>query len=327
MNPIISFISGIIASMTPCIIVLLPILLYRFHNKKKVEYKEIFLFSIGFLVPFIIIGSLFSSLYNSSIQDGIKLGMGLLFIIIGILAIKNKINPMNIKIVKNPLLFGALFSFALSINPCTIPYTGLILTLSKTEILFQMFIFGLGLITPSIIFGIIGQKLINFSKTNSNVIKKITHLMNFILIASGIYIITTLREFSRKDSLTTIIFIIFIFIILIRSYFLINTKKDLKKPINIILFISLILILFAATYHCDHFIKENKLNQNSFTFTDFANLNQSVQQSLLEHESCNIHNENCETCKRCTYIFGFATFLGFSSIILTNKINSKRSKK
>lgn len=304
MNPFLSLSSGIIASFTPCVIVLFPVVMYRFFNSDKREYKQYIYFIFGFLLSFLIMGVFLRGLFNSSIVNGIKLGLGILFVVLGILSLMDRMNPLNFPIIKNPFLFGITFSLALSFNPCTLPYIGVLILLDKMSLFINMIMFGLGLLAPSVLFAIFGSKIIDYAKRTGKILHHINKLMSVVLVASGLYLAYSIKSFGKMDLYTSSGLLIIIFIVIIRSFFLINNSKDLLKPKNILLVLSLILLMYATIVHCDH----------------------SIPKEDSEILSCGL-NTTCEVCKTCLNIFFLSSGLGIVGVALTSKLNFKKTLK
>ena len=69
MNIILSLASGIIAAFTPCVIVLFPIVLYRFFNKEK-HFLDYGKFILGFIIAFVLFGYLLFYISDSGTDYG-----------------------------------------------------------------------------------------------------------------------------------------------------------------------------------------------------------------------------------------------------------------
>lgn len=313
MNPILSFISGIIAAFTPCVIILIPIVLYRFSNKEKLNVKEFLTFILGFLVSYVFLGYIIDGLFTSFIQNGIKVGFGLLFVVLGLLSLGNRINPLNFPLLKSPLLFGISFSFIVSLNPCTIPYLSLIISLNqKSQVILNIASFGLGLLVPSISFAVIGKSVLKFANTNANLFHKVNQLMSVILVFSGVYLALTIKSFQRYDIYISSLFLLIVFAIILKCYFIINTKKDLFKIKNVLLLLSLLLILLGAMSHCNSYVKHES------NYLEYNNI-ESFSHYNHEELSCSSVDLNCSVCTRCISIFTLALFFGALSILFSNK--------
>ena len=159
MSLIISYFSGLVAAFTPCVIVLMPILLYRFFHENKKDFLNFSIFTTSFILSYLIFGFFLSSLFTSSFQNGIRVGLGFLFVILGILALMSRLNPINFPLFKSNITLGIIFSLIISFNPCTIPFLSVIISLNTNfNIIINMLLFALGIITPSIFFAFFSKK-------------------------------------------------------------------------------------------------------------------------------------------------------------------------
>lgn len=309
MGILISFLSGIIGSFTACVVVLMPLLLYKFFHEEKKDWKNYIIFIIGFLSSYIIFGYFLSELFTSFIQNGLKVGLGLLFVIFGILAIMKKLNPINFPIFNNSFLLGLIFALIVSLSPCTIPYLSFIIALeSKSYLFFNLLSFGLGLIMPSILFAIFGKKILKISNKGKKFLSYVNNLMHSVLILSGLYLIYRIKNIHIIDTYIISIFLILIFLIIMRAFFLLNQKKDFINIKNLLIFIALGLIIFTAITNCSKIIKnENKLNE-------IFNIKEDKS-----FESCSIERTLCKNCLKCIYLFSFATIIGFLGLFLIRK--------
>ncbi|MEM4710590.1 MAG: hypothetical protein QXL18_01450, partial [Candidatus Woesearchaeota archaeon] len=146
MNPFISYLSGLLAAFTPCVIVLMPLLLYRFFNKEKKQWKSFSFFIIGFLIFYFILSYLLASIFTSQIQNGFKLGLGIMFVVLGILSFMERLNPLDLPLVKNPFILGVIFAIIAASNPCALPYFSVIVANSaSTMFIINIMAFGLGI--------------------------------------------------------------------------------------------------------------------------------------------------------------------------------------
>lgn len=307
MNPFISLTSGILSSLMPCLIVFFPLLAYKFFNKNKIA--EYLLFVLGFLASFLLFGISFRGALSSPASSGIKLGLGILFVALSILSFFDKINPLNFPLIKNNFLLGMSFSLIFSFSPCTIPYLSLIIALDKANLIINLLMFGLGLILPSLAFAFFSQSMLNFTRKSGKLLHNVTKTMNLALLISGIYLAYSIRSFGIYDLYMSFLLLAVTFVIIIRSYFIIYSKKDFLKIKNILLIISLLLIMSSALMHCSHSIKQDikENGENSMKY------------------SCSYSNE-CSICKKCISIYGIAALLGSFAIYASTKINSGKKK-
>lgn len=299
MNLFISYLSGILTAFTPCVIVLMPIMLYRFFNREKKQWKSFSFFIFGFLLFYFLLSYILASVFTSQIQNGFKLGLGILFVVLGLLSFMNRINPLDLPAVNNPLLLGVVFAVIAASNPCALPYFSIIVANSMSGlIVLNILFFGLGIITPSILFGIIGQKVINIANKSGRFFHSIHKLMSIVLIASGIYLALSIKDVVMNDVYVVGGMLALIFFIIMRAFFIINDKKDLLMVRNVVLLISLLLIIFVAVYHCNSVLPKNKIHDMSVCSADVL---------------------SCTVCARCIWIFGVAALLGFIGLFLVDK--------
>lgn len=308
MNLTLSFLSGILAAFSPCVIVLIPILLYRFFHENEKEWSKFSLFILGFLIFYLIFGYFLFQIFTSSIQNGIKFGIGLLFVVLGVLAVMNRLNPLNFPIIKNSFLLGSTFALIVSFNPCSIPYLSVILSLtSKPELFFNLMLFGLGTIIPSILFAIFGKNILNITKKTGKLFNKVNTVMHYILIVSGIYLISTINSLKINDLYLVIIFLVISFFILIKSFFIINQKKDILKLKNVLLLIGLISIIYVSFTHCSYQLESKNKIDAIFGIKD---------QTSIQNQTCGHNITDCKICTQCIYTFSLGSLIGFLGIFL-----------
>jgi cytochrome c-type biogenesis protein len=314
MSLTLSFLGGIVSAFTPCVIVLMPILLYRFFHERESEWEKFGLFIFGFLLFYVIFGYVLSSLFTSSIQNGLRIGLGLLFILLGGLAVIGRLNPLHVPIIKNSFLFGGVFALITSFNPCTIPYLGVIISIESKAMLFlNLLSFGLGLIVPALLFAFFGKRILNVGKGSGKVFNRVNSIMHYILILSGMYLMFSINVLHKYDVYIISVFLMLCFYILIKSFFVINSFSDMLKVRNILLLLSLVLILVAAVYNCNSYVSSYENVQ------DTLGLNK-------DNVSCSIDVSTCVVCRRCIYIFSIASILGFLGIGLIRLKNGKDNK-
>ncbi len=300
MNPFISFLSGIFAAFTPCVIILIPVVLYRFSSEKKLRVRPYALFVLGFLFAYLALGELVSSLFTSSVQNGIKLGFGLLFITLGVLSLLDKINPVQFPLFKSPLLFGASFAFIIAFNPCTIPYLSVVIALSKTASLVHIAAFGLGLLVPSLAFALIGKSVLDFAHRNAHLFKRTNQVMSVVLIVSGAYLALTIKSFGAYDIYLSSFFLIIVYALILKYFIIVSSRRELYRPRNIVLLFALFLILASAIVHCHSFVQHHEGDSGELT--------------------CSAQTLDCVVCTRCITTFGLALLLGVGSIFFSSAL-------
>lgn len=307
MNPALALLSGIVAAFTPCVVVLFPLVLYRFYSEQKLDWRKLTLFSVAFIFGFLILGILVSQLLTSSIQNGFKLGLGFLFITLGMLAFTGRLNPLQLPVIQNPLLFGFLFSVIITVNPCVVPYLGALLSLSSvSNMVLQVLLFSLGLLAPILVFGVIGQQLFtHIQKRSGKILHSVHKLMSVVLILSGIYLIFSIYAIQSLDMYALSIILFFIFAVIIKSFFLVNKVHDLLRPDVIILLLSLIILIYAILNHCASEV-------NAETLPTYG-----TPETM---PTCLAGNQNilgCPLCRQCVYVFVLALVIGTIGILLT----------
>lgn len=313
-----SLLSGVLAAFTPCVIVLIPALIYRFSNEKNTT-KEILKFSASFLIVYILSALFLAELLSSKVRYGLQLGLGLLFIVMGVLALLKRFNPLNFQLVKNTWLFGLIFALIVSVNPCVFAYLGILLgTTGPMMIPFAMTMFAVGILLPAVVVAVFGNKLLTKIHKAGKIMHHISNWMNVLLIAIGTYMIYTVRHLGESDIIITGIILLLTFIIILRSFYFLQGKKEILKIKNILLFVSLIIILLAVVFHCNTHIRMNTPvaedpNQNPF---HIDNLNNNYE---LETATCSADLMECVVCKRCISIFAVGVILGFLAILAANK--------
>ena len=211
----VAFLAGIISFLSPCVLPLIPgyicyisgTSLDKLIEKKSnlVFIKTVF-FSLGFSLVFISLGLTASFLgkffLNNSDILRIIASIIIIFFSLQLMNIINfKFMNQDIKIInyqKNqnlafPLIAGAAFAFGWT--PCIGPILGSILTLAAIEenlnraILLLSF-YSLGLAIPFIISGVLINKFMFFSKSFRKYVSVVTKVGGFILLLTGIAILT-----------------------------------------------------------------------------------------------------------------------------------------
>ncbi len=328
MDPYTSFLSGILAAFTPCVVILIPALIYRFSNSgEKKPWLSIIKFAASFLVVYVISALFLAELFSSSLRYGLQLGLGLLFIVMGILALLKKFNPLQFQLIKSPYLFGLAFALIVSINPCVFAYLGLLFATTSSHLLvLSMVTFAIGLLLPALFFAIFGKTLLTKIKRANKVMHHVAQGMNILLVLIGIYMMYTVKHFGGSDVLVTGILLAVTFGIILRSFFIIQGVKSLKKLENIILFIALIIILFAVVFHCNAHIQTNTTQEEIDAENPFL-INNNGQSLNAEHPTCSANVADCVVCKRCISVFAMGSILGFLAIVFTRFYTVRRHRK
>ena len=205
--------AGLISFLSPCVLPLIPgYISYISGNslnelieKKNVNIIPIILFTLGFSIVFITFGAASTFLGQVLLQNSYELRIiaGLVIIvlslhIIGVINLKflNYEKRIQTNISQNffsPILIGMAFAFGWT--PCIGPILGSILVLASTEeslsqgILLLLF-YSIGLAVPFILSGYLIQKFLIFSKNFKNNINRVSKIGGFILLITGVLIIT-----------------------------------------------------------------------------------------------------------------------------------------
>jgi len=295
----ISYLEGLAAALTPCLLVLIPAYLYYFGvntKQKKIDFKKL-LFSIaGFLLFFILVGMGLSQIIESTFANGFRLAVGVIFIYVGILQYKERLNPLTLKGVNNPFLFGALFGLITSVSPCVLPASALLIANNSTvHSLLNFLFFGLGILTPSIVVAFTGNKLTEKVKELHKYSKQINIFSAIVLIISGITMLYNLMGLTKYDVLISSLILLALNLLIVRLVLFVHKKRSFG---TYLMLISLFIILGASTFHC---------------------YNTAPQ---FQIESCEKH-ESCEICLSCSKIFSVGVILSATGYLQTTGIKKK----
>ncbi len=210
-----SFLAGIISFLSPCVLPLIPGYI-SFINGTTLEgledknknfiFKETLLFTIGFSIVFIALGAtatLFGSiLFKYSKIFTLIVGILIIFFslnMIGLLQLRALNQDLRFHFhnqIKKPymsLLVGIGFGFGWS--PCIGPILGSVLALASLETtltkgIILLFIYSVGLAIPFILSGIFITKFLIFSKKTRIHVVKIQKISGYILLITGVLIVT-----------------------------------------------------------------------------------------------------------------------------------------
>ena len=205
--------AGLISFLSPCVLPLIPgyisyITGSSFNElieNKNVNLVPIFLFTVGFSIVFITFGAASTYLGQVLLQNSYELRVfaGIIIIILSL----HIIGFINIKFLNyekriqtnlstnlfSPILIGMAFAFGWT--PCIGPILGSILVLAATEesinrgILLLLF-YSIGLAVPFILSGYLIQKFLIFSKNFRKNINLVSKVGGYILLITGILILT-----------------------------------------------------------------------------------------------------------------------------------------
>ena len=210
---LIAFSAGLISFLSPCVLPIIPGYisfitgqsLNELIIRKKINLIPIILFSLGFSFIFIIFGAAASFLGQILLKNSqsLRIIAGLIIIVfslqlIGILNIaflnfEKKIYTKNNNNIWFSFIIGMAFGFGWT--PCIGPILGSILALASTEenilrAITLLSFYSLGLAIPFILSGYLMQKFLIFSKNFKKNINFVSKIGGYILLITGILILT-----------------------------------------------------------------------------------------------------------------------------------------
>ena len=174
-------------------------------ESKNINITPIVLFTMGFSIVFILFGAaatfIGQLLLDNSFELRIIAGVIIIIFSLQILGVIN-LNILNYEkrfYTKNNIgFFGPVivgFAFGFGWTPCIGPILGSILALASTEEsinrgIMLLFFYSLGLAIPFILSGYLIQKFLVFSKNIKQKINVITKIGGFLLLITGVLILT-----------------------------------------------------------------------------------------------------------------------------------------
>ncbi len=307
-----AFITGIATALTPCTIVIIPIFLYRFgiwgKDESKILFKDIFLTIFGFMISLMSVGIIFEYVINSNIFNAVRLILGTLFIILGVLQIFNKLNINIVTKSSNSFVLGLLFPWVLSFSPCVLPIFTAFLSsqISTGQIIIKLLVFGLGVLTPAILISVIGNRLFEIFKKGSKAFYLIEKFSGVIIVLSGIYLNFQLLDIKSLD--IAISSMIFLFIIIFSAY-LVFIKQRRINLANILMFLSFLILWGTFSFNCyNEAMHRQTLN--------------SIRLDINQY-SCVRDNGNCKECMRCAKLFSLSAILGSIGFVISLRSKNK----
>ena len=210
-----SFLAGIISFLSPCVLPLIPgyisfingTTLEGLEDKKKnFIFRETLLFSVGFSIVFISLGAT-ATMFGSLMLEYSRIFTFIVGIIIIFFSL-NMIGLLQFRLLNQELkyhfhnqitkpymslLVGIGFGFGWS--PCIGPILGSVLALASLETtlmkgIILLGIYSIGLAIPFILSGLFITKFLVFSKKTRIHIVKIQKISGYILLVTGVLIIT-----------------------------------------------------------------------------------------------------------------------------------------
>ena len=220
------FLEGLLSFLSPCVLPLVPLYMSYLagdnktideqgnvkYNVKKVFISTLFfVFGICFTLLLLSVSINVFKGFISKYHDYISILCGILLIIFGL----HEIGIININILNSDkrfivnldlkkmnyfkaFLLGFIFSFGWS--PCIGPMLANALMLVATGPLGYLYIvfYGLGLVIPFIITGLLTTSVINFINSKKDIIKWVLKVAGIIMICFGIYMIVDAYDNSKK---------------------------------------------------------------------------------------------------------------------------------
>jgi cytochrome c-type biogenesis protein len=210
-----SFLAGIISFLSPCVLPLIPgyisfingTTLEGLEDKKKnFIFRETLLFSVGFSIVFISLGAT-ATMFGSLMLEYSRIFTFIVGVIIIFFSL-NMIGLLQFRLLNQELkyhfhnqitkpymslLVGIGFGFGWS--PCIGPILGSVLALASLETtlmkgIILLSIYSIGLAIPFILSGLFITKFLVFSKKTKIHIVKIQKISGYILLVTGVLIVT-----------------------------------------------------------------------------------------------------------------------------------------
>jgi len=210
-----SFFAGFVSFLSPCVLPLIPgyisfingTTLENLEDKKKnFIFKETLLFTLGFSVVFISLGAtatFFGSLiFKYSTFFTYFVGIVIIFFslnMIGLLQLRLLNQELKYhfhnQITKPYMSFLVGIGFGFGWSPCIGPILGSVLALASLETtitkgIILLSIYSIGLAIPFILSGLFITKFLIFSKKTRMHIIKIQKISGYILLITGVLIVT-----------------------------------------------------------------------------------------------------------------------------------------
>ena len=210
-----SFFAGFVSFLSPCVLPLIPgyisfingTTLENLEDKKKnFIFKETLLFTLGFSIVFISLGAtatFFGSLiFKYSTFFTYFVGIVIIFFslnMIGILQLRLLNQELKYhfhnQITKPYMSFLVGIGFGFGWSPCIGPILGSVLALASLETtitkgIILLSIYSIGLAIPFILSGLFITKFLIFSKKTRIHIIKIQKVSGYILLITGVLIVT-----------------------------------------------------------------------------------------------------------------------------------------
>ncbi len=210
---LVAFGAGLVSFLSPCVLPLIPGYisyisgqsLQNILETKKINLFSLILFCLGFSSVFVILGASASFLGQALLQNSelLRIIAGIIIIIFSLqliglinIAYLNFEKRFDAKESRNflfPYVIGLAFGFGWT--PCIGPILGSILALASieetlTRAILLLIFYSLGLAIPFVLSGYLIQRFLLFSKNFKKNINLISKSGGFILLVTGILILT-----------------------------------------------------------------------------------------------------------------------------------------
>lgn len=222
------FLEGLLSFLSPCVLPLLPLYLSYLagqdHLDDKYDIKKLFIstlfFVLGICFTFFLLAISIESIktFITNYQNTISIVSGTLLIVFGLhelgvihinvldlqLKINNKLDLKKMNVLK-AFIFGFIFSFGYS--PCIGPLlsSALFMAASNPNGYLYIVAYGLGLVIPFLISGLLANSILKFFKEKKKIIFTLYKVAGIILICFGIYLIMNASKSNNievKEELT-----------------------------------------------------------------------------------------------------------------------------
>ena len=302
------FIGGILLSLTPCVLPLIPVMLGMLANLNKNKSVATIAYVFGICVTYALIGIFAAktgSVLSLYLQNPLIIAFSSLLFVVFAFAmfdfydislpisiqtrLSNKSNSINTKKYLGIFFLGMISSLILS--PCVAPpLVSAIIYIGQTgNILIgsvSLFLMALGMSLPLLVIGLSSTQVKLKTGPLSNFTKK---LIGFILLATAIYISQPLfSTILIKLSYLILAFVFLLFVFL-----------SLKKYKNIILSIVLILAFAIFFFSTFQLINEFSKDQDNSLIFKKALTNEELNELILKSQKPIIIDFYADWCVAC----------------------------
>jgi len=287
------YISGVLAAGSPCVVVLIPLILYRFRG--NTHFMQLLYFTSGFIVSYVGLGYAASQAMRSPFQNGFKLGLGAIFTLLGVLSSKGKVAPPEMNLLKgNEFILGAGFALLISVNPCTLPFLAIVISLHTTNALISLSFFGLGMLTPSLLFVLVGKASIKAFTKYGEILQVINKVMNLILCFSGGYLVISTLSLTIYDACLAAAMLSLATVCIFRIY---QVKSLFMYAFSVGASVVFVLFFWMAEGHSEIAHDTSTVMPSTTGSEDLSAANlKCIDPSFML----------CKLCQKFVYIFAFA---------------------